>query len=208
MSVDITARVRIAREPAAVAAYMTDPAHDREWIGGLREAELVDEPPIGVGSRVRRVAHFLGRRVEYVNEIVALDAGQLDMRSVKAPFPMRITYRGRRHARQQPRARRRPAPVRPARPPQRPARPRTAARRPRGGRLGRLPVAPRANGGLQVGSCGLGLVGVADAHSADELAVALEARMLPRDLGAAVERAARCAGRTRTAPPWSAVSWS
>jgi hypothetical protein len=93
MSVDITARVRIAREPAAVAAYMTDPAHDREWIGGLREAELVGEPPVGVGSQVRRMAYFLGRRVEYVNEIVALDAGQLDMRSVKAPFPMRITYR-------------------------------------------------------------------------------------------------------------------
>jgi uncharacterized protein YndB with AHSA1/START domain len=93
MSVDITARVHIAREPAAVAAYMTDPAHDPEWIGGLREAELLGDPPIAVGSRVRRVAHFLGRRVEYVNEVLALDDTQLDMRSVKAPFPMRITYR-------------------------------------------------------------------------------------------------------------------
>jgi hypothetical protein len=93
MSVDITARVHIARDPAAVAAYMTDPAHDPEWIGGLREAELLGDPPIGVGSHVRRVAHFLGRRVEYVNEVLALDDAQLDMRSVKAPFPMHITYR-------------------------------------------------------------------------------------------------------------------
>ena len=61
MSVDITARVHIAREPAAVAAYMTDPANDPRWIGGLREAELLGEPPVGVGSRVRRVAYFLGR---------------------------------------------------------------------------------------------------------------------------------------------------
>jgi hypothetical protein len=38
------------------------------------------------------VATFLGRRVVYVNEIVALDGGRLDMRSVEAPFPMRITY--------------------------------------------------------------------------------------------------------------------
>lgn len=93
MSVDITARVHIDRDRAAVAAYMTDPAHDPEWIGGLREAELLGDRPVAVGSRVRRVAYFLGRRVEYVNEVLALDDNQLDMRSVKAPFPMHITYR-------------------------------------------------------------------------------------------------------------------
>jgi hypothetical protein len=93
MSIDITARVHVDREPAAVAAYMTDPANDPSWIGGLREVELLDGDGVAVGSRVRRVASFLGRRVEYVNEILALDETQLDMRSVKAPFPMRITYR-------------------------------------------------------------------------------------------------------------------
>lgn len=93
MSIDITARVHVDREPAAVAAYMTDPANDPEWIGGLREVERLGDGPLTVGSRVRRVASFLGRRVEYVNEILALDEAQLDMESVKAPFPMRITYR-------------------------------------------------------------------------------------------------------------------
>jgi carbon monoxide dehydrogenase subunit G len=93
MSVDITARIHVDRDPAAVAAYMTDPNNDPEWIGGLREAELVGDQPVAVGSRVRRVASFLGRRVEYVNEVLALDHTRLDMRSVKSPFPMRITYR-------------------------------------------------------------------------------------------------------------------
>jgi uncharacterized protein YndB with AHSA1/START domain len=93
MSVDITARVHINRDPATVAAYMTDPANDPQWIGGLRSAELLGEPPVAVGSRVRRVAYFLRRRVEYVNEVLALDTTHLDMRSVKAPFPMHITYR-------------------------------------------------------------------------------------------------------------------
>jgi hypothetical protein len=93
MSIDITARVHVDREPAAVAAYMTDPANDPEWIGGLREAELLGDGPVAVGSRVRRVAYFLRRRVEYVNEILALDETQLDMKSVKAPLPMHITYR-------------------------------------------------------------------------------------------------------------------
>jgi hypothetical protein len=36
MSIDITARVHVDREPAVVAAYMTDPGNDPEWIGGLR----------------------------------------------------------------------------------------------------------------------------------------------------------------------------
>jgi hypothetical protein len=42
---------------------------------------------------VRRVASFLGKRIEYVNEVVRLEPGSvLDMRSVESPFPMRITY--------------------------------------------------------------------------------------------------------------------
>ena len=82
MTVDITATVEVEREPAAVAAYMTDPVNDPRWIGGLREAEVLGGGPVTVG-----------RRVEYINEILALDERHLDMRSVKAPFPMHITYR-------------------------------------------------------------------------------------------------------------------
>ena len=93
MSIDITAEVRVRRPVADVAGYMIDPAHDPEWIGGVREVRLETPPPIGAGSRVARVASFLGRRVEYVNEVTELDPARvLDMRSVKAPFPMRVTY--------------------------------------------------------------------------------------------------------------------
>jgi hypothetical protein len=35
---------------------------------------------------------FLGRRVEYVNEITELTGDRLVMRSVRSPFPMRVTY--------------------------------------------------------------------------------------------------------------------
>ena len=93
MSIDVVAEVYVRRPREEVAAYMTDPANDPEWIGGLREAQLVGEGPPRVGSRVARVASFMGRRVEYVNEITALEPGRiLEMRSVKAPFPMHITY--------------------------------------------------------------------------------------------------------------------
>jgi uncharacterized membrane protein len=93
MSVDITAAVHIRRPLPQVAAYMTDPSHDPEWIGGVREARVLGDGPVAPGTRVARVARFLGRRIEYVNEIVTLDPGRcLDMRSVEAPFPMRVTY--------------------------------------------------------------------------------------------------------------------
>ncbi|HEX2104070.1 MAG TPA: SRPBCC family protein [Solirubrobacteraceae bacterium] len=92
MKIDITAEVRVARPPGDVAAYMTDPANDPQWIGGVSEARLEGEPPVRPGSRVARVAGFLGKRIEYVNEVLALDSEHLDMRSVVAPFPMHITY--------------------------------------------------------------------------------------------------------------------
>jgi uncharacterized membrane protein len=91
--IDVTARVEVRRPRTEVAAFMTDPANDPAWIGGVREVRVETPPPLRAGSRVARVAAFLGRRVEYVNEITELDPGRvLDMRSVKAPFPMRVTY--------------------------------------------------------------------------------------------------------------------
>lgn len=92
MNLDVTAETTIARPREAVAAYVLDYRNDPIWIGGISESELHGEPPIRVGSRVRRVASFLGKRIEYVNEVERLDPGLVEMRSVKSPFPMRVTY--------------------------------------------------------------------------------------------------------------------
>jgi uncharacterized membrane protein len=97
MPVDVTATGTIARPCGEVAAYLRDPANDTSWIGGLRSARLLTPGPVAVGSRVERVASFLGRRVEYVNEIIELTGERLVMRSVRSPFPMRVTY-GHRQA--------------------------------------------------------------------------------------------------------------
>jgi hypothetical protein len=93
MTMDVTAEVRVRRPREEVAAYLFEPANDPEWIGGVSEARLLGDPPIRAGSRVARVASFLGRRIEYVNEVVELDdARVLRMRTVSGPFPMDITY--------------------------------------------------------------------------------------------------------------------
>jgi uncharacterized membrane protein len=97
MAVDVTATDSIDRPRDEVAAYLRDPANDTRWIGGIRSARLLTPGPVAVGSQVERVASFLGRRVEYVNEITELTGDQLVMRSVRSPFPMRVTY-GHRQA--------------------------------------------------------------------------------------------------------------
>jgi hypothetical protein len=92
VAIDTTAVIAIDRPREVVAAYLRDPANDPSWIGGLRTARLVTAPPVDVGSQVERVASFLGRRIEYVNEITELTSDRLAMRSVRSPFPMRVTY--------------------------------------------------------------------------------------------------------------------
>jgi hypothetical protein len=93
MAVDVSAEEVIRRRRDEVAAFVTDPANDPDWIGGVRMARRLDDGPVRVGSRVARVAVFLGRRIEYVNEVVELEPGsRLRMRSVSGPFPMDITY--------------------------------------------------------------------------------------------------------------------
>ena len=90
---DVTAERVIARPRAEVAAYVTDWRNDPSWIGALRNVRLVTDGPLRIGSQVARVASFLGRRIEYVNEVVELEPdARLVMRSVRAPFPMTVTY--------------------------------------------------------------------------------------------------------------------
>jgi uncharacterized membrane protein len=90
---DVAVERVIGRPRAEVAAYMTDWRNDPSWIGALRDVRLVTDGPLAVGSQVERVASFLGKRIEYVNEVAELDPGRrLVMRSVRAPFPMTVTY--------------------------------------------------------------------------------------------------------------------
>jgi uncharacterized membrane protein len=93
MSTDVRVETVVARPRAVVARYMTDWRNEPTWMKAIRESELITAEPFGVGARVKRVASFLGKRVEYVNEVVELDPdARLVMRSVEAPFPMTVTY--------------------------------------------------------------------------------------------------------------------
>ena len=93
MAVNVKAELLIKRPREDVAAFAMNPDNDPVWNGGISEARMLTEPPLGPGTRVERVASFLGRSIEYVMEVVEYDPlALLGMRSIKGPFPMRVAY--------------------------------------------------------------------------------------------------------------------
>lgn len=93
MAVDVRADIDIGRPRAAVASFAMEAENDPKWIGGISSARRLTEPPTAVGTRVERLASFLGRRIEYVMEVTEYSRNErIVMRSIKSPFPMRVTY--------------------------------------------------------------------------------------------------------------------
>lgn len=93
MGIDVSASTDIAREPADVAAIAMEAENDTRWIGGISSARRVTPGPTAVGTRVERVASFMGKRIDYVMEVAELEPDRkIVLRSIKAPFPMKVTY--------------------------------------------------------------------------------------------------------------------
>lgn len=83
----------IERPPAVVAAFAGDPTRAPEWYTNIRSVEWKTPSPVGIGSQMDFVAHFLGRRLAYTYEVVELEQDRrLVMRTADGPFPMETTY--------------------------------------------------------------------------------------------------------------------
>src|SRR4029079_8971059 len=92
MAFDVRVEAHIARPPDDVASYMFDPSHDPEWITGIQQVEP-PAAPVGGGTETHRLARFMGRRIDYVLNVVEhVPHRRLVMESVRAPFPMGVTY--------------------------------------------------------------------------------------------------------------------
>ena len=93
MAIDVAAEISIERPRAEVAAFVTDPANDQTWIKAFTSVESLTDPPTAVGSRVKRVAGFMGRRIDYVMQVVELvPESKLVMQTLQGPFPMTVHY--------------------------------------------------------------------------------------------------------------------
>lgn len=93
MTVDVLSEIVVDRPPDVVAGYAQDPTNAPHWYANISSVEWETPPPLVLGSRVRFVAQFLGRRLAYTYEVVDLLPGQrLVMRTAEGPFPMETTY--------------------------------------------------------------------------------------------------------------------
>jgi carbon monoxide dehydrogenase subunit G len=72
-----TATLETPRNRRDVAAYLSDFATTQEWDPGVVEAQRLDQGPVGLGSRFRVLARFLGRRAELTYEIVRHEPDEL-----------------------------------------------------------------------------------------------------------------------------------
>ena len=79
-----------------MAAFAAAPDNAPLWYVNIKSVEWKTAPPLGVGSRVAFVAHFLGRRLAYAYDVVDYDPGaRMVMRTAEGPFPMETTYQWR-----------------------------------------------------------------------------------------------------------------
>jgi hypothetical protein len=93
MNVDVTTRTDITSPISAVATFASEPDNAPRWYVNIKSVEWRTARPIGVGSRFAFVAKFLGRRLEYVYQVVEyVPNKRLVMRTADGPFPMETMY--------------------------------------------------------------------------------------------------------------------
>lgn len=85
--------VVIAKPPALVFAWVSDPAKRPTWQSGIKESKLLTPPPMGVGSRIGTVVEQNGQTVETVAEVTAYEPDHLLAgRTVTGSYVMTTAY--------------------------------------------------------------------------------------------------------------------
>lgn len=93
MAVDVKTEIEISASRERVAAFAGDPANAMAWYRNIKSVVWETPPPAVVGSRLRFVAQFLGRTLEYTYEVREIDPGRRFIMSTdQGPFPMETTY--------------------------------------------------------------------------------------------------------------------
>ncbi len=82
----------INRPAEEVFAFVTTPENDRLWVSTAVERSRESEDPIGVGSRIRAVDTFLGRRIESTFEVTEHEPSRRSSIRLEGPIAARGSY--------------------------------------------------------------------------------------------------------------------
>jgi hypothetical protein len=85
--------IAIDRPVDEVWEFVHDPTKDALWQTTLTESEQLTDGPMGVGTRVREVRHFLGLRLELAWEVTAYEPTRKSaIKAVSGPIPFAGGY--------------------------------------------------------------------------------------------------------------------
>ena len=89
----IQSSIVIDRPIDEVFEFTHDPTKDALWQTTLVESKQVTEGPMGVGTRLRQVRHFLGLRIEMALEVTEYEPnGRSAVKTVSGPVPLSGSY--------------------------------------------------------------------------------------------------------------------
>lgn len=91
--VKVRTEIIINRPVEVVAAYAENPETATHWYKNIKASRLLTAPPLQKGSQISFTAYFLGKKLEYIYDVIELIPGQkLVMRTSSGPFSMETTY--------------------------------------------------------------------------------------------------------------------
>jgi len=93
MAIKVIEKIQIFGSDELIASYMFNPQKDPSWISGILEVKNISKMPVEEGTEIHRIAHFMGRDVDYILKVTKLEKDRvMSMDSIKGPFPMNVDY--------------------------------------------------------------------------------------------------------------------
>jgi uncharacterized protein YndB with AHSA1/START domain len=90
---EIAESVDIARPPAKVFAFLTDPDHRAQWDRSVLSERLLSPPPVAVGSRIRTRMRVMGREIEFDWDVTEFTAPHtMAATSTSGTMPTRLRF--------------------------------------------------------------------------------------------------------------------